>query len=586
MSGFVFLRGKYAEEAEAKRCRHVLSQVYKQKCMREVGFFKFGDILLLVYQRDRDHHLLYTAFENGDFVCIVGSALNICNQKPDLLRAVHDDLCSHNSLPKDLSGSFVVIALIRNVIHIESGCNGLIKVYSTSDTQAVSTSLVALRKLVSSVTISKQELFEYILCGTVYGAKTVFHEISVLESRKTHVFHNDSYHTFDKPPEPPISPNRYSDLKSNVTRVSEDLRQIFSKIKSCYGNQLAVPITGGFDSRLICACVNQAGIRPDFCFVLHKDHQKDIDIAKKIAKALKWDLVVLDNDFNSWEKGKQVNILKNQYYSYDGLGIGGILQVFSGMDAYARIPPNHLLLDGNGGEIFRNIHRLPNRPMKLRDYVLKTFLKKIPSFSQPAFNMDEFIYNVSDKISSIMRYKGKTSPRHQLEAIFPYFSLKYWLAENFSVANQFTDIYSPFSDPELVRRSLMIPSRFKQLGFIEAKVIENISPDLASIDSNYGYDFRYGMTIARRIKESLIITLANSPLVNYKKALKRHKTKSNLPFYAKSAYLSTMKDAAYAIHGTFLDTMVTEQYVDFQLLNSADQISRLISVELLAQDVF
>lgn len=586
MSGFVLIRGESRENRINEKYGTKYKTVFVDKSMFLEKELHSKEFSLLMYKRDTDIGVRFSQKNKHDFIFYAGTIICKKYTGNKLLTYIFENIDEIDAINDRLIGNYVLIVHKLGKLRVQTDNSGLFRVYTDLEHIVLSSSLIAMRKLSTTSTIAQQELYEYMLCGTTYGDKTPIVGIHQLNYKLRYEFVNSECITKLKKSRTVVLPDMYFNLTKNVAASADVLLDIFTDIKSVYGNNISMPVTGGFDSRLMCACAHKIGITPNYSFVLHKDHQQDVNIAKDIAELYKWELSILDNEFPNCLDVDNVSCLKDQYYKYDGLGIGGVLQYFSGLDVFTRVPTQNLLLDGNGGEVFRNIYRLPNKPISLQSYVKKTIFKLLSSIDQPKLDSQVLINNICAKIDNQENTGLFDVKRLVLENLYPTFIIKNWLGQNNSIANQFCDFLTPFTESLVVNSGLQVPIKYKTLGWFEAELIKYIDPDLSKITSNYGHNFYCGINAARRFKEDGMIVLSNLKIASKIKNKLHKKTKKNLPSYAQGKYLQSLLDFMPLLVGLIGDKMIIEQYIDFDRITNAAQLSRLLSVEMLIRDLF
>lgn len=586
MSGLMFVREIHANNTNIQEIRINCIKTFREKGMTVESEINYQDSLLISFRHPNDKLERFLRIDEDKFLLYSGTLIYKGQTGIQALSGIFAHFSEFKLLPDNIKGSYTLLIKHPEETIIAIDDLGLYRLYASNNNRMISTSLLALRKCMQSVTISKQELYEYVLCGTTYGNQTPVKEISTLNHQYIYSFKGKGSSTCKKTKATTSTTDLYVSMSNGLEDCASSLLRTFVELKSAFGNNLSVPITGGFDSRLICACAYKAGIIPDYAFVLHKDHQQDVHIAKLISDRYNWHLTFLDNQFPDWANDESLGILKEQYYKYDGMGVGGAFQFFSGLDVFSRIPQQNLLLDGNGGEIYRNTYRLPNRSMSLKSYAHKTVLNHQSTLNQPRLDKNHFISNLCGKISKQERFGTSVVNRYLLEGLYPKFIQQSWLGTFGSVANQFLDFFAPFLDMQVIKNSLHIPLRYKTMGWFEGELIKLIDPEVAKIITNYGYDFSTGFKTSRRFQEQCAITLSNSVLFKNLKKLIPKTPKRNLPYYAQTGYMSKLRKFEPKLMDLTDSKTVTAQFIDADNLQTAAQLSRLYSVELLAQDAF
>ena len=586
MGAFLFFKKENTKiEEPENQCATILN-VFKEKQMPLKKRLDLKNFILYVYGKINIDVENVIQFDNENF--IIGTGTYLYKNKIGIaaLKELYYDFSTTGKFFHNIKGNYAIILFKEGKLYVFNDLGGLYHIYTNKNKSIISSSIIPITKYIKSLNILKQELYEYIITGAVYGDKTVFKEIELIDSRCIYEIHPECK-TYSKPTL--TQDNSFDNLTIDqiVDTVANELIEYFKIVKSSFGNEIITPITGGFDSRLMYSALKRTGIKPIYGFVLKKDHQKDVEIASQIAKEEKLTLKIIPNDFPNYREDKTLNILKEQFYLYDGLGIGGVFQFFSGLDAWKKLEYSSLLLDGGGGEIYRNMHRLPSHGMSIQDYILRVFRKKDLSLCAESFSLDDYYSNFSKKIQSAININNQQLTRIEAEKIFPLFYLKYWMGSVNSAANQFSYYLTPFADEKIVSQSLKIPIKYKYKGYFEGRLIKHLDVELSKIPSNYGFNFFDGISIKQLISEMVILRISPKIKSQLKVLLKYHKPKNNLPFYTQKNYIEEALTLDYFIKERFgLDNLEMSNYINFSKAAEPSFVSRALSVELLLQNKF
>ncbi|MDX9694893.1 MAG: hypothetical protein RBT49_03795 [Bacteroidales bacterium] len=587
MGAFLLFKENNIEIRKIEETYSSSIEVFKNKQLPLVKRFVSDNFILFLFGKQKVDVDNYLKIGDG-FIAGTGTYIYKNNTGAKALNDIYSDFNVSVDFPDSIRGNYAIILFKENRLFLFNDYQGLYNIFTNKSQSIFSSSILAIAKSMDKLSISKQEFYEYVLTGASYGDKTVFEEIDLVNSRVVHQISPQKKTTIRKN----IFQERFSTLSNLpldnlLEKVSAELVNYFDEVKSAFGNDIITPITGGFDSRLIYAVMNNTGIIPHSAFVLKKDYQKDVEIAQEIADHYKVPLLKLSNDFPNFKEDKSLETLKTQYYLYDGLGIGGVFQYFSGLDVWARLPYRKLLLDGGGGEIYRNMHRLPNRSMMTRKYIERVLNKGDIRICGESFNSEEYTNNLENKIMQALSVNRKSLSRIETERIFPEFYLKYWMGSINSLANQFSYYLTPFSDECIAAQSNKLPYNYKLSGYFEAKLIKFLSPELAKFQSNYGVNFYDGFTLRNQFVELMKIYTATQLKKNLKRLLPRKNKKVNLPFYGQQSYVQeSLKLDEYVKELLCKSDLEVSKYIDFSKAVQPAAVSRALSVELIMSRKF
>lgn len=143
---------------------------------------------------------------------------------------------------------------------------------------------------------------EYIGFGWVSGRNTLFENIYQVQAGELVCFENDS-----------VKPKIYIDYLTRSTNKAdfETLKNSFLQIlenvakrliEFADGRQIVIPLSGGFDSRLIAAILKKQGYENVFCFTYGKVDSYEVAISKKVSGALNYPWYFVEYNENTIPK--------------------------------------------------------------------------------------------------------------------------------------------------------------------------------------------------------------------------------------------------------------------------------------------
>ncbi len=313
---------------------------------------KFLDYYLYV-----SNDLELTIFQNGEIsIIIIGYILDPDFPKMKNIDIAHELHTKSNSLHtlidyiNKLSGRFVLLNIIQNDIYIFNDPCGLRTVYYSNINEDIYIgSQPLIIKEVADINKSKdydnfikshyyQNTTEYWLpCGV-----TLYENISQL--LPNHYLKTSDCIQIRYWPNKNIKIDNNIDLTQK--KISHSLNQIIKSIQNRY--KLAVPLTAGFDSRILfCACKDIAQ-RVLFYTLKYRnlsEESNDIKIPKKILQSFKLKHLIYDCTEEPSESFKHI------YTSNCHLAHDDWMKIAYGI--YLNYPNNRICLKGNASEIAR-----------------------------------------------------------------------------------------------------------------------------------------------------------------------------------------------------------------------------------------
>ncbi len=506
-------------------------------------------------------------FNNDEFVITVGTFFYNKNTGATAASEFYEDYKAGKEVFGKLNGQFGVVLYINNKLEIFNDNLGLYHLYYDKNYGAFSNSFLAISKSCINKTISDQEIYEYLFHGTTYGNKTVFEEIEGLDREK--ILNIIPIPELYNKNLPVLDYGGEKSFDGLIELTSEDLINYFQMIKSNFDNNISSALSGGYDTRLMFSIMEKIDLHPKY-YVSGKKDSSDVQIAQKLAEYKNIPLKIF-----YWEDIKKINVddfyqlILNKYYLNDALTPKGLFLSISDMDL-VNARGNILNLNGQAGEVYRDFWYLPNKSFTILDFVRSRYDSFLDKYCTEKFNKKIFLTNLSMKIKNTLHFQSEYLTRQEIDSIYPFFRTRFWVGNVNKRINYLSYGLWPFADWELIEKSKHIPVKYKFYGQFEAKLIAHISPKLAKIISNYGYNFYDTMPIKYKLKNYIKY---NVPIYlrPYLRKMKVKNKKNIKPYYFSKEYL----DPIFGEKPLFMETYLHTNYPDFETF------SRILSLELM-----
>jgi asparagine synthase (glutamine-hydrolysing) len=138
----------------------------------------------------------------------------------------------------------------------------------------------------AGTTLNTARFSEFLACGYVSGSETLFSEVSQVRSGEYVLLDNEirTKYYFN-----------YLALTSSMTDANQLIEHAFETVESTFGRMIrslngrmaAIPLSGGYDSRLIVTLFRKLGYEKVTCFTFGcRDKNPEWEISKKVAEAL------------------------------------------------------------------------------------------------------------------------------------------------------------------------------------------------------------------------------------------------------------------------------------------------------------
>lgn len=529
------------------------------------------------YRSEFDRFTPVIEFDNGDFIFCQGTPIYKKETALTALNRIYQDFESCFDFTTEIRGHFTIILKKRGKVFFFNDYAGLTHIYKDHRDMIFSSSFVAMTKAVSHKSISVQEVYEYILEGVMYGNKTFFNEISIVDRENVIELSADTvYHkrTFKK-----HFLGLTSNYQTSVEAIADNLLGHYEELATNFGDSLNSGLTAGYDSRLNLSLLEKF----DYNFryeVGGAVDSPDVVIAKEIA-------IVEGVGVEHYERispetlsvDKYLSHVKRQYHLNDGIGNAGIFD--DGTDWKLKLEGasrGSVGLVGIGGEIYRNYWGLPDRKYSIRSFLRSRYdTFDSTEFSQ-AFDRNAYFDTLAEKVKTILGSSADILDRKQVEILYPDLRMRYWAGTEVARHSQFYPILLPFGDSQIIHQSFEVPIKWKLHGQLEADLIKHLNPEVAKIKSEYGYNFFDPIPAKYKVKT---FVKENTPIwlryaLRPRKYKKDHKLKiadaqQFHPYYLQPNYLSKVFGSG---------RLLIEEYISLEQIIDPGILSRALTVEL------
>jgi asparagine synthase (glutamine-hydrolysing) len=430
----------------------------------------------------------FSAGPGGDAAFCAGTLCYRGTANAEALASLLADHKNGDVREAELFGSFAAILVTGSTASVLTDRTGTFHLYSAIHGSVLSTSFLALAEAVPERSIDARSVYDYVFNGAPLGGATVLGELRLFPDDAIVAFDNSARRALQRPAIRPEQRN-YSNLDEAAEHCLALLRERFRTVAGCW-HEVDTALTGGFDSRLVLGLVRDAGLQARI-HVYGRPSDPDVVCAKALAAG---ENLLLEHEDKSMVPlpgpGQFAEIVENNCLAFDGYPPDGIFD--NGTDLATRrkrVGGAALMLNGGGGEIFRNFFYLADRPYSALDVAWSFYCQFDPRTCAPGFNQEEYLRTVAERIAERVGAQEQRLSRQEVEAVYPLFRCAYWMGRNNSINNRLGYATTPFIDAAVVSAALAVPLRFKNLGRLEARMINIVDPALARHGSVYGRSF-------------------------------------------------------------------------------------------------
>lgn len=422
--------------------------------------------------------------EDGDFIAQTGTLYFQGKTGPAALAALFEAFDGVRFPWSGCRGHFAVILRWRRRLFVATDALGAYKIYHDRERRILSSSFVAVHAWLPRLTIDKQGCYEYAWNGATFGDKTFFREIRMLRRGMLLELGARSVVLDEWDPAPSVP--TVSGFEDTARRCAARLRELVRIYAAGATGAFRLPLSGGYDSRLLLALLLDAGIRPEL-FVYGHRGERDVDLAHEVAAGEGLAIEQIDKNRHTSALGA-VQRTRRAHDLLDGWTEYGVFD--SGIEAedrMTRAAEDRLLLNGSVGEIYRNFFNLPDGRYQLRHLVSVFYSCFASAGCTPAFDVHEYEDALVADMRSALPVAEQWMSREEIEALYPLHRGRYWTARDAAINNRFGRAVFPFLEPTIIEGTESIPIAFKQYGRLEARMIQLIRPSLARYHTTRGF---------------------------------------------------------------------------------------------------
>ena len=366
-------------------------------------------------------------------------------------------------------------------------------------------------------------------------------------------------------------------LEELVEETSAALVDYFRRARRCYGDRIASALSGGYDSRLLLALMEQVGMQP-YLYVYGKEQDPDVQVAKAVAKSCGYQLEHIDRARRYPLPSPQVlaEQVARDYAFLDGIGHeSGVF------DAEGDLPTRRerseraaLHLNGGAGAEYRNFSQLPAWRSDVADFVRSHFDTSDFSVCRDGFDRHAYREHLIDKAhTALSGLPEQPSKRGQIELLLPLMRVRYWQAKNNMLNNQLTRALTPYGEAQFSLPSSAIPLEFKLYGEFEAAMLARLDLHLAQQSSAYGHNFADPVPLKRRLHDDARMYLPPAAMgLAKRRRARRRNSRSARPFLLEPRYV-------HEIFGS--GPLMVDEWFRVQQMHDFRHLARALTVELL-----
>lgn len=383
---------------------------------------------------------------------------------------------------KEVNGFFTVLIKFPNSVFMAAGATRKFPLFYSYKNKELSISddILFLKKNLKISKIDKQSALEFKASGYTMGNRTLVKNVYQLQSNEYLIFKNKTIGKqgfFFNYATKNINKITYPKLKEQAISAFDNA---FKRLIISLNNRpVVLPLSGGYDSRLIAVMLRKYNYENVICYTYGKKGNYEIENSKKTADALNFKWIFIEyteelmNNYIDSEIFKEFAHYTCKYTSMpslqdyfavkyltdssliasDSIFIPGYAGDLLGGSQYAKIIPNNLKVS--------DISNLILKEKFFHNKVSKNLKKIIKN------NIDELLYNFD------VNYTNKIA-----STVFENYDIKEKISKIiFKASNLYTffgyEHRFPYWDMELLKFFKEVPPKYKKVKFLYDDVLKN-----------------------------------------------------------------------------------------------------------------
>lgn len=512
---------------------------------------------------------------NGDAIVVLGSLLFSGMPVPEALPALLEQFEPGQFSWQDQLGTHVILVYKAGRLHVLGDGLGAAKIYRNAGGSIWSSSFVALFELGQATHLDRQACYEYVINGAVFGQRTLAAGITSLPANSILTVDAGKASVDQRPS--PIRNDPLDDLTTLDAIADQHVAQledVFEPIARNYHDRIRLSFSGGFDSRLMLANLLKFGAKPAL-FVYGKGDDEDVRIARLICKAEGLPLEVIDKSLVAQpDPEAYIGETEKNLLAFDGWKVETPLFDFGAdrEDRLARHVDGQVPLNGGLGEIYRNFFYMPDRPSSTGAVVSTFYSRYDPASFTDTFDEQAYRSAMRSAMRGAIGAESDRLQRSQVEEIYPKFRGRFWTGRDAQINQGFGPMFFPYLEPAAISNTARVPIGYKDLGYLQGRMIGRINQRLADYPSDYGFALDGTRPWKYRLKTWL--GTHRPPALRKRSFRLTHRAMQARTGALRPEYLSRVID---------LDFPVMRALFNLDAVNCANQYGLIASLEYLAE---
>jgi hypothetical protein len=286
-------------------------------------------------------------------------------------------------------------------------------------------------------------------------------------------------------------------LEDSVRRQADVLQRYFAGIQALHKEQSGeLGLSSGYDSRLLLALARSFGAPiPLHTHCSGTAHDEEIRIVEMLARQGNHPLTkVPTRQMETLEEERFSEVLRDNLYFFDGRccnDMGSYSETYTAGYRKKVLGPNRLSYSGLGGEIFRNGFGTPGHGFSWSAWLdCMVFYPFAQEAAGHAEGMEQLHRSIDRKVALRLGIEWpRRADRFLTRAYYAAVRMPDCASNVANAYGQVAFVLTPFIERPIAGEALQGDPYIGTGGAYEAAIINQIAPEIAAVESHYGFPF-------------------------------------------------------------------------------------------------
>jgi hypothetical protein len=440
-------------------------------------------------------------YPNGDFIFVCGTCVSDSGIGAAAAARLAVGATTAPAADDPIMGHYTAILNRNGRTEIKLDRFGGYHLFYNLAAGIVSSSFYAICSVLDVLSLSQQSACEYVFNGVVSGNETLFNEVALVPIGATIRVGPHGLEVV----RPTLQVTRDFTSETRETSLERSmalLDRYFTVVARSFGDRVGCGLSGGYDSRLILACLRRHGAHPRV-YVYGSAPERDVRLASEIARQEGFALAVIDkNDQPIIPPAQFGETAHRNFLAADGYDWSGIFHNGAEIaESARRVQGNAIAFNGGGGEIFRNFFYLLDRKYTIRQLLWSFYSRFNPAILTPVFDCTDYYGGLERKVIDLLGSDERRLARPTVEWLYHSFRCRAWDGKVDSIAARYGFTAMPYLERSITEHASGLRLTWKNHGAYEAELIRRADCRLARYPSIYGHDFARPPPLSRQLAD-------------------------------------------------------------------------------------